>query len=569
MEKNIYVNRAQLPGILLHPKTHVQVHGRGTGKSFDVGFIIDYCVRNMPRSIVALTGKTFGQLLTRTLPSTFKLLGMLGYAKDVNYVVGKRPPSHFLDSYEQINKFDNMISFANGTRIAMISQTEKGSGRGANTDFEIVDEACLIDKAQYDYEVGPTNRGNNEIFGPKGCKPCPLHHGALFTTSMPTTSEGRWILEYAKYYEEEAGIDLFTIWNKIVMLQVELLDITDKRQFRECWNEIVRLRKKIVPFVSKNNILFTTANAFDNIEMLGLSYLKENRKKLPNLIFLTEIMNYLYNKVEDCFYSINEQKQVYYCDSDQEELMRAAKETNFELKETNSSLYDRDCNPSLPIEIVPDWGSSISLFCVCQERNFDFAKGLTTKLRVQNFINEFFVKPDNNSNVLIKELCMKFTEYYRHHQCKELHYYRDKYGDHRNPNVVNSKSFNQEAIENFKKAGWKVIEEQYPGMEPPYSDKYLLWGKILREDDERLPLVRWNGYKCRYTLISMNNAMVIDRDGHLEKNKYSERKSSGVLPEEATHFSDAADKIVWAKYRQSLKKDAVEFVPIRIGGTTL
>lgn len=126
-------------------------------------------------------------------------------------------------------------------------------------------------------------------------------------------------------------------------------------------------------------------------------------------------------------------------------------------------------------------------------------------------------------------------------------------------------SYNQLAITYFKQAGWEVIEHIHKGMEPPQSDKYLLWGLILREERDNLPLVRFNGDKCRYTLISMNNAMIKDVDGQLKKDKSSERKSSGVLPEEATHFSDAADKIVWTKFGGELKKKEGIFIPIRIG----
>ncbi|MBQ4433912.1 MAG: hypothetical protein II894_07145 [Bacteroidales bacterium] len=50
--------------------------------------------------------------------------------------------------------------------------------------------------------------------------------------------------------------------------------------------------------------------------------------------------------------------------------------------------------------------------------------------------------------------------------------------------------------------------------ERPQSDKYLLWGLILREERENLPLVRFNGDRCRFTLISMNNAMIKDVDGN-------------------------------------------------------
>lgn len=48
-------------------------------------------------------------------------------------------------------------------------------------------------------------------------------------------------------------------------------------------------------------------------------------------------------------------------------------------------------------------------------------------------------------------------------------------------------------------------------------------------------------------------------DGQLKKDKSIVWKTSGVLPEEATHFSDAADKIVWTKIGGGLKKENVLF----------
>ncbi len=49
----------------------------------------------------------------------------------------------------------------------------------------------------------------------------------------------------------------------------------------------------------------------------------------------------------------------------------------------------------------------------------------------------------------------------------------------------------------------------------------------------------------------MNNTKVIERNGKFEKDKSSERKEK-ILPEEATHFSDAADKRIWTKYGNKL-----------------
>ena len=558
---------AQLPGFILQPKCHVSVEGRGTGKSADIGFWLDRLIRLMPKSVIALTGKTFGQLLTRTLPSSLKILNQLGYQKEQNYVIGKKPPAYFDSSYEEISKFDNFVSFSNGVRLPLISQSEPGSGRGSNVDFEIADETLTLNKEQYDQEVVPTNRGNLEFFGHKSKNPIHLHHGFKYSTSMPPTRDGRWILDFAQYYEKEAGIRLFEIWNRVVKMQIELLEIDNPKQFAELWNEIARVKSKITPFVSSTGLLFTVSNAFDNIEHVGLSYIKKSRQTLPTIIFLCEIMNYLLDKVEDCFYALSDDKHVYHNGLDDKALLEFARNTNFDMEklQIKNSLYDRDCNADLPIEIVPDWGSSISLFCVCQQRNFDFVNNRTSEQTCQSFINEFFVKPDENNNVLIRELCGQFTEYYKHHKNKTLHYYRDRYGDSRNPNIINSMSYNQLAISYFKQAGWEVKEFAHKGMEPPQSDKYLLWGLILKEERKDLPLVRFNGDKCRYTLISMNNAMIKDVDGQLKKDKSSERKSSGILQEEATHFSDAADKIIWCKFGKTIQKKRGDYIPVRIG----
>lgn len=566
MKIKIGANRAQLSGLLLNPRLHVSVEGRATGKSFDIGFTIDRIVRQMPRSVTAITGKTIGQLLTRTLPSAFKLLNSMGYADGINYVIGKRPPPHFISSYEQINKHDNFISFSGGAKFALISQYEKDSGRGANFDFEIVDEALTIDIEQYNREIAPANRGNLEHFGKHGHSPVAWHHGAKYSTSMPTGKTGKWLLKYADYYEEERGINLFKTWNRIANLQCELLDIDNAAQFAELWNEIERVRKKISPFVSKDGVLFTIANAFDNLKWVGLNYIKSLRESCTNLEFMSEVMNVYFEKIEDCFYALSEQKHIYYTHYDNEKIREAAIKSgfDFDLLSAQNSQYDRDCNSSLPLEIVGDWGVSINLFCVCQERNYDFVTETVSQTPCFNFINEFFVKPDTSKNILIEDLCAQFTKYYRHHQNRNLIYYRDRYGDHRNPNVINSMSYNEHAITVLTRQGWRVEERVHKGIEPPQSDKYLLWGKLLREGDDTLPRIRFNGEKCRYTLISMNNTKVVDKEEKFAKDKSSERKSSGIAPEEATHFSDAADKIIWTKYGEFVKGKRDDFfIPTR------
>jgi len=194
---------------------------------------------------------------------------------------------------------------------------------------------------------------------------------------------------------------------------------------------------------------------------------------------------------------------------------------------------------------LPDWGAKINLFSVGQERNFNFVTKMIES--VDCVINEFFIKPQTAKSVPVDDLVDLFCDYYKQHPCQDLFYYWDRYSDHRQPNVKNSKPYNEQAIERLEKRGWRVFAKVHKGMEPPQHDKYLLWLNILKGSDPRYPKFIINGRNCKFTIISMNNTRVTEKEGKFAKDKSSERRDS-ILPEEATHFGDAVDKRVWTKY---------------------
>lgn len=561
----VNLNNPQLISVLNNAKSEVDIHGRGTGKSYIIGWELNNIVRNMPRSVSAITGRTFGQIYTRTLPSSLKFLERIGYEKDKDYVIGRRPPKTFLTSYEKVSKFDNFISFSNGTGFLMLSQEREGSARGPNLDREIVDEALTIIKDRYDQEVSPANRGNEEYFGRISPNPIPQHHGFRYVSSMPYSQDQKWLLDYGKYYEEEAGIRIFEIWNRIVKMQLQLIEAhidNNTPLFRNLWNEIVRLKKQITPFVSKNGNLFTLANAFDNIKNLGFSYILREYHKQTMLTFMVEILNWIIDKVEDCYYQLDPHKHQYYDATNDSFLRDYAENNNWDMDRlsTPDSRFDLDCDPGKPLEVVPDWGSKISLFSIAQERNFNFVTRIVEP--VDCTINEFFVKPDDSSGVMIDELVDNFCNYYQFHTRKVVVYYRDRYGDSRQPNAKSSKTYNQQAIERFERNRWEVIQKVHRGQEPPQHDKYLLWMNILKGSDPRFPRVIFNAQKCKYTLISMNNTKLIESAGKFEKDKRSERNRY-ILPEEATHYGDAVDKRIWSKYGHLLLRQST-FVDPRL-----
>jgi len=547
MEINLYGNDAQLPEWLLAPRSVIKVEGRGTGKSASIGFKMDQIIRHMPRCVCAITGKTYSQLLTRTLPSSLKILEGMGYYKDVDYVIGRQPKQGFLYPYEQINRYDNTICFANGTVFVMISQSEKGSGRGANVDFEIVDEALTINYDLYSQEVSPTNRGNLEHFGKGAHHECYLHHGFHYSTSMPVTQEGMWILKFAEYYKREAGVDLLGTWNQCVDLQMDLLTEDSPAVFAQIWNEIARRRRKIRPFVSQRGELFLLANSMDNLQFLGLEYLREQYRKLPLMVFMTEIMNRYYSRVEGCFYALDDQRHYYH--NVMASNVNIGDADRIISRGASRSMYYADVDTEEPLELSVDFGSSICVMAVAQTRRFDFARNVVTNdYDVHNFVAEYFVKPDQSCNVMIDELAKQFCVDFAHHRQRTLIYYKDKYGDHRNPNIQNNRTNNELMIELLTRYGWHVVVRTHKGMEPPMNDKYLLWALLLKESNPLYPRIRFNADRCKYILISMEHSIAITEDNKTRKDKSSEKRSSGIPPEEATHFSDAVDKMIWCKY---------------------
>lgn len=553
-------NPIQLTASLLQAKNKYWVWGRGCGKSFSIGEEVDENIRYMPRGITSVTQQTYGQALTKTLPSTFKALENRGYhrynekTKRGSYVIGRKPPRDWRTPYEHILSHEYAISFSNGHMIYLLSQ--EASARGPNVDHNITDEALTINKEKFDMESAPTNRGNETIFGKHSPNPVAKHHGNTFASSMPYTSDQKWMLLAASYYEEERGVNLIEEWNKMVRMQLNLIEAVnrgDTIDFKETWNRMQRTRQKITPFVSKDSTLFLLGSVFDNIGNLGMNYITNMYKIMDKLTFLVEILNYVIDKIEGCYYDIDDDVHLYR-GADNSDYIRGLAENNdwdFKaLEEAQDSRNDADCIASQPLEITMDWGANTSFLEVAQCSNYDWVNRCQSPFLYDNNINEFFAKREEATNTVVEELVKKFCVYYRYHLNKRVILYRDRHGDSRT--AGNKKSYNEMAIDMLIKEGWAVEQKTHAGQEPPQNDKYLLWQVILKEGDQRAPRKRFNANKCKYTLISMNNTKVReDSQGRFSKDKRSERNRS-ILPEEATHFGDCVDKRIWTKYSSLL-----------------
>jgi len=551
--KSLRFNKAQLASVLLNPKHEVQVWGRGTGKSNEHAWKVDRIIKSMPRSNSVITGKTYTQLLTRTLPPMISFLERMGYVRNKDFFIGKKPPKSWAwrEPYEAPLSYEHYMIFGNpngSVGFHLTSQDRTGSGRGYNTDFELTDEALTLDIDRYNKEIHATNRGNLDRFGKLS-----WHHGTHHSTSMPYSNDGKWLLDAGNYYEQESGIRYKELWNRVVKMQLDLLEIDKPSEFAAHWNEIQRIRRRMTPFVSKDGMLFTLANAFDNIENVGFSYIKEQYRTTPRLTFLIEIMNMIIDKVEDCYYAIDTEKHVYYDSYNYNFIDKL----DYDFKKLGSphSQFDKDVDPNQPLKMVQDWGAAISWLIIGQDNHLvDPEKRLT-----KNYLKEFYARPQTG-HVMIDDVVDEFCKYYRYHNDKTVIYYKDKYGDARQANSATT--YNQQAIDRLRAKGWFVILKEEKSQEPPHHDKYLLWTNVFKENNDKFAKVRINGNNCKFLLIAMQNTKVVEKNGKFQKDKSSEHTKSKTPVEEATHSTDAADKLLWVDNKAT--NNTGDFISTRI-----
>ncbi len=226
---------------------------------------------------------------------------------------------------------------------------------------------------------------------------------------MPWTHEAKWILDKGNYYLEEYGIDYFAVWKQVVKMQLELLDIENKEEFMLQWNAIQRIRKQMRPLLSKDGkTLFTLSNAFDNIMNVGLSYIKEQRKRLPFQIFLIEIMNDLITFIESAYYSLNEGLHIYYDSFDDDFSFDLALTSDFDfakLSQKNSSFLSlKYYNPNNPVYLFFDWGGSVSFCLAAQYDLYTKFKRICLKKTInRNYLVLKMNCQNNNKNYLNKK----------------------------------------------------------------------------------------------------------------------------------------------------------------------
>lgn len=361
---------AQLKYITHPAKIKAIVAGRGWRKTTTMGILIAQCVMSLVRkknpekedgthsTTVAsrgfIVGRTYKQIETKFLPPVFSIwakMGIVRYKEETkkgHFIVGKKPPAHFIMPDAQIEDYSRVISFWNGAYIELLSMDRENLNLGGSYDYGAFDEVQEMQEKRVEKEYIISVRSTN--FDPNKT----LANSIFMSGTMPWTKSGQWIFKYealANKYPE--------------------------------------------------SYFFFMRSSYDNIKSLGKEYFQNLKRILTPMMYAIEIENYRATFTEGGFYpGFLEEKHTYFNTHDYG--------TQVQGSGINYEIVSRDYNPEHTLELSFDFGGNVSCLLIAQSTeteqriidtiietgegiaNMSMAAGNTTLERlVQRFINAY------------------------------------------------------------------------------------------------------------------------------------------------------------------------------------
>ncbi|MDD4673757.1 MAG: hypothetical protein PHI03_12565 [Bacteroidales bacterium] len=512
-----YFNIAQLDANAVNAHDERIIASRGVGKS--EGIDSSKVARNalyMPRSMNALLTPTYAKLLQNTLPAVGLGLERMGYKRDIHWVVGRKPEKKlgFKEPYTKGFDYSNSMTWFNGSVFKFISFETKMSSNSMSLDSVIGFEAKYLKYDKIINEVSQANRGRNPHF-----ENCPYHHSTYYSSDMPTSKGGMWLIEEEKKMTHDLIDAIKSRIADLVYFMKKRSTSYTERQIAECRKDINRWRSKA--------FYFKEYNIFDNLELITPERIAEFKRDLPPLIFRTSILNQRIFKQPNGFYSALDEDAHFYVDDNSSYFLNL--EYDLQKAASETCLADADLSEDLPLCIAFDYNSAISSMSIGQTPFNVYGQELRT-------VNSMFVKtPDK-----LQDLVKKFCKYYSPRINRDVVYYYDSTAIHTYANT--SESFADLIIRILRDHGFNVIDV-YIGNPMPHQSKHLYIDMALKGAKYMFP--SFNLHRNEYLKLAMEQAGVkVGRNG-FEKDKSMEKlEDSPEFPDEQkTHITDSWDTL--------------------------
>ncbi|MDR1022672.1 MAG: hypothetical protein LBL94_05310 [Prevotellaceae bacterium] len=516
---DLYLNDPQARVILIDPKVAVLIYGRRLGKSSEIiAHLSLKRIYDMPGASFLLLGKTYTQLLSRTLAATKAGWAKRGFIEDVHYVVGKKPPKTWPRPQHLPSSWEHSIATVTGTVFPLGSQDREGLVNSLTCHGLYADEAKFLNPQRFREDALPV------VSAPRSQFPqSPHNRSIILCTSMPSLPEGQWLLDYEKLVDRQQINLILKAAVKAELLKEKYAKATGEGTKATIASEIRYFEQLLHELRMGANgsgcTYYDEASTLSNVRVLGLDYIAQQRDVLKDN-FNTEILNVRPTKTNEPFYAKLTDRHfvslICYAEIDR---------LGFGGDKAFTCRCD-EYNRQAPLIVGMDFGANINCMVTAQRDE---------PLHRFNVLKEHFVKSPQIQEEVVNAWCA----YYAPHACREVMFHYDNSGNNATGFTRNTRA---EQVKKIMEAhGWKVTLCTKGGANRAHSLKHLAINIALAEKTPGLYKIRINEPGCEALRESMTYAKSKDgRKGEIVKNKSLEHSKS-VPQEYATHLSDAFD----------------------------
>lgn len=526
-----FFNKMQRQAMAIGAHDEIIIGSRGTGKSegIDARFILRN-VWEMPGSLGAMISPSYSKAWCNTLPAICKALAEWGYIQNIHYVVGHKasPSMGFADPIRPIvgaEGWSNAIHFWNGTVMVILSFNQAMSANSMSIDWVLGPEAKFLSYDKIKNEVNPANRGNNQYFGH-----CPHHHSTCYSTDMPTTGLGKWILE-KKAEMSTPHIELImSLYRELQAYKRKPLTDHTLRMINSLTRDLDLARKfqpPVIPEPGKKReytVFFGEYDIFDNLEVVGEDYIWKMKRESPDWVWRTAFLNQQLFKITNGFYSALEENIHFYIPQDSGRL--SALGSNWKELQKSGCLGDGDLDFSKELHVAFDANAAICTAVVGQK------DGNTMRV-----LKSFYVKTPSKMSDLVKMIC----DYYRPKLKHDIVFYYDHtfVWEDAKSNDSYASIIERTFVENNY-----TVEMVYVGQAPQHEWKHIQIDRNLKGDPDFL-WIQINLHQNEFLKIAMEQTGVRQGKNGFEKNKNPEKTDDTPdnPDEHKTHVTDAFDTL--------------------------